>query len=242
MGTFGIILSSTVLATLISSYFAKMISDKANKLKHITKERKQWRDDIRKATVEVRKIGDENQKDKMFKSIQEARTYFEIRLNPDDPEDNKLLECLNTKRNCITKSFDKYVARLLKHDWERAKQETKGNFIKNYCLILGFIAIGFWWFPVTDWLGLLASSNSASMADYKNILNDIIRFETFLFFIILPLLFFAIDWCLTFVLGYCEVVTKYESGKIAICSFFKIPYRVRVKVRKTRKINKILKY
>lgn len=83
----------SVLTSIITSLFTKISKDESDKLQYITNERRQWRDDIRKAIVEVRKISDDKQTDKMFKTIQEDRTYFQVRLNPEDAEENKLPDC-----------------------------------------------------------------------------------------------------------------------------------------------------
>ncbi len=87
------ILSSSVLAALITAIVSKQIQDKSNKLKYVTEERQKWRKELREAAVELRRIG-KNEKWDGFKTVAEAKTFFQIRLNPRDLEDRKLLNMI----------------------------------------------------------------------------------------------------------------------------------------------------
>lgn len=130
-----------VLASLVTAFVNKSTADKKNAIENITQERKKWRDDLRAAAVEVRRLsqGEDTLKkipeEKLGKmriySLEEAYSYFEIRLNPDDPADNEILSSLKNKDIDL---FEKQVAALLKHDWERAKKEASA---RTYLFVLG---------------------------------------------------------------------------------------------------------
>jgi len=147
------ILSSSVLTALITAIVSKRIQDKSNKLKYVTGERQKWREELRAAAVALRRIGnnererdEEKGRDKkkekekerddaneiIFKTVAEAKTFFQVRLNPKDPEDIKLLSLIEKQKGTreekiSAENLDKLsetIACLLKHDWERVKQET----------------------------------------------------------------------------------------------------------------------
>lgn len=139
------LLSSTVIAALISAFVSKLNQDKSNKLKYVTEERQRWRTELRAAAVELRRIGNtiketndgkvkeeneetENENDIRFRTVAEARTYFQVRLNPNDDEDNELLKLIVEEGGRIpAENLDKLseaISWLLKHDWERVKQEA----------------------------------------------------------------------------------------------------------------------
>ena len=219
------IMSSSVLTATITSLFTKISKDKSDKLQYITNERKQWRDDIRKAVVEVRKISDDKQTEKMFKSFQEAKTYFQVRLNPEDEEDNKLLECFDTKNNKITDNFNEYVARLLKHDWERVKKETDRNFIKTYYIVILFIVLICLLYPMTEWLGLKNQQANIGTLNMQTFLKEIVHCRTLLLLTLFPVLLYLINGVWVFLLKIMNISTKHESKKAAFCSWLKIPYR-----------------
>lgn len=86
-------------------------------VENILKERAKWRERIRELASQIAS----NPKPK---DIAELR----LRLNPNDDNDNKIIdlaESLQRNFNYFSrKSFLTKVARLLKHDWERAKKET----------------------------------------------------------------------------------------------------------------------
>jgi len=125
------ILSSSVLAALITAIVSKQIQDKSNKLKYVTEERQKWRKELREAAVELRRIG-KNEKWDGFKTVAEAKTFFQIRLNPRDLEDRKLLNMIKEQEweqeeKISAENLDKLseaISWLLKHDWERVKQEA----------------------------------------------------------------------------------------------------------------------
>ena len=97
-----------VFSALITAFITKSTADKKNAIDNITQERKKWRDDMRAATVALRRCVEatlrkevnnsstvkESKKCISFLSVSEARAFFVTRLNPFDPEDSNILDIL----------------------------------------------------------------------------------------------------------------------------------------------------
>ncbi|WP_145939578.1 hypothetical protein [Paenibacillus glacialis] len=121
-------LTSTVIATLISSYVAKISNDKNMSLKYITEERSVWRKVMRETTSKIcsgKYDGDD---------LKELATMVMVSLNPLVEKGNKLdLYIIKLLKEIekgdpdkqILDEFRDCVSVLLKHDWERSKNETK---------------------------------------------------------------------------------------------------------------------
>lgn len=111
------ILGSAVVAAFISAWVARVNSERNIYIDNITKERAKWRESIRRISSEYPGA---DKKDQLKLQIELAS-----RLNPYDPEDIQLLESL---RNVTAEDAQELTIRtslLLKHDWERAKNEAK---------------------------------------------------------------------------------------------------------------------
>ncbi|MBO4698675.1 hypothetical protein J5690_03575 [bacterium] len=134
-----------VASALVTAWFTKSSADKKNSLQYITDERRKWRDEIRGKTVEtvalLRKLETtksnfsclKNFDNPNYVELQKHIAFFGIRLNPIDNEDNAILGILksflpNGKQidNPI-EEFQDGIARLLKHDWERSKNEVNNK-------------------------------------------------------------------------------------------------------------------
>lgn len=101
-------LFSGAAITLLTTIVIKSTADKKNAIENITQERKKWRDDMRAATVALRRCVEatlrkevnnsstvkESKKCISFFSVSEARAFFVTRLNPFDPEDSNILDIL----------------------------------------------------------------------------------------------------------------------------------------------------
>lgn len=97
-----------IASALITAFITKSTADKKNAIENITQERKKWRDDMRAATVALRRCVEatlrkevyisstvkESKKCISFLSVSEARAFFVTRLNPIDPEDSNILGIL----------------------------------------------------------------------------------------------------------------------------------------------------
>lgn len=130
------------IGVVLGAVIQKNINGTNNSLKYITDERKKWRDDIRKITEEM------YLKEPDYMSI---RTKLKIRLNPLDSKDEVIIDKLDSlidgnydDRKCETvkKNIVEMISKLLKHDWERAKQEANSNrILMNSIIIVVLITI-----------------------------------------------------------------------------------------------------
>lgn len=116
-----------VISAAVSIAVAYMTARAATYSKDVISERQKWRERIRGMSVEAAQlIREKRTGDRKF---QEILSEFRLSLNPDDPEDIAIIKSL--KKSSIQPSLleaDKFlahVARLLKHDWERAKAESR---------------------------------------------------------------------------------------------------------------------
>jgi len=93
----------------------------------ITKERKEYREFMRDASVKF--VTSENES-----SMEKVKNEIILRLNPYDPRDQLLVELMNliidsktdrTESQVLKEKFIYSMQCLLKFDWERSKSETK---------------------------------------------------------------------------------------------------------------------
>lgn len=118
------VFGSAAGASAITALFSKAQTDKAAKIENIIKERKAWRDKLRSLVFEVTAHFEK----KDAQGIQSAKTSLAVLLNPYDKKDGLIIESLslipdgwNTGQ---LQEFTDRIAFLLKHDWERVKQES----------------------------------------------------------------------------------------------------------------------
>lgn len=127
----------TLIGVLAGHFITKQNNDRNNYHQYITDERRKWRSDIRKLTLEL-------YKDDIFwgNNCKALKSKFKIRLNPKDPEDKLIMKCfddlieiLQTLKQCEDDNrYEEFndkreelverIALLLKHDWERVKVES----------------------------------------------------------------------------------------------------------------------
>ncbi|MDC7739531.1 hypothetical protein [Bacillus sp. FF-1] len=123
------IIGSTVLSALITMLYTKFFNEKNHQAKYIIEERQKWRNEIRDKLIDICTTED-------LSIVDQCRTFIRLRLNPNDAEDIKIIKCMDeiyehmkvgSKENYLSYQEQlKYLGSiLLKHDWERAKQETK---------------------------------------------------------------------------------------------------------------------
>ena len=98
-----------IVSALITAFITKSTADKKNAIENITQERKKWRDDLRGATVALRRYFENKDRFRIkgdttdgkencgivFHSAAEAKAFFEVRLNLSDKEDCKLMAILD---------------------------------------------------------------------------------------------------------------------------------------------------
>lgn len=119
-------LSSSVVGGLVAGFVALRTSERKIQIENVTQERAKWREKIRSKSIEVHQaavVGDSAR-------LAELHLEFSLNLNPFHQEDRGILAVIDTLNNrdtldVILPEFTDRVALLLKHDWERAKHETK---------------------------------------------------------------------------------------------------------------------
>lgn len=152
--TYGIIFGSAGIAGILSVLVSLIISKKQDNLKYITNERKEWREKIRdiasklhnanynrtlylltELKVRINAMGNGVFNDYKYDAhIWEIVNFLEIK----EPEKNELKKQQNLLIN--------YLSLLLKDDWERTKNEVKGDIyllvsISCYVLLVVFFSV-----------------------------------------------------------------------------------------------------
>lgn len=195
-----IILGSSVIATLISSFVSKLMQDKSNKLKYITEERQRWRKELREAAVELRRIG-KNDNWNGFKTVAEAKTFFQVRLNPDDNEDIKLISLFKEQDGEIPaenlNELSEAISSLLKHDWERVKQETSSTGLKRAHIIILVLVLSLLVLYHTKLLdpliGAIVGDSEINATLIKSVSVSCL-YALLIVLLIVPLLLTLLDW------------------------------------------------
>lgn len=153
-----IILSSTLLATIVTSVFNVLTNKRKESIENITKERKTWRDEMRVISLSI-------SKSKNIKELQIAMSELKVRINAYGMAHSSIfadshiweqISIVESNQFLSTEEFDNIKRRLvnlisclLKYDWERAKAEIKGNMqtrVVIISLIVSFLLYSFWWF------------------------------------------------------------------------------------------------
>ena len=97
------------------------------RIENITKERAKWRDKVREIALAVHK--DAVRRDRT--ALDERHLEFSLILNPTDREDRAILNLIHRLKSEADEipliELGDRIALLLKHDWERAKWEAKGE-------------------------------------------------------------------------------------------------------------------
>ena len=144
------LLTSTVVAGLVSGIITLLQFKKSNSLKYITEERQKWRIEIRDIIVELEKSIDRTSKIKPILAklkgrinaygLNHSKSYskdfhiWQIIKQIENHEDVDLLK--DDKQLLID-----FLALLLKNDWERSKNEIEGDKQNNLNNVLFIISI-----------------------------------------------------------------------------------------------------
>ncbi|MNF55138.1 hypothetical protein D3C84_365900 [compost metagenome] len=125
-----LLLTSAVVSALVGGFVSLRASERKIQIENITQERAKWREQIRINAQKVHQAASNTSTQEVKPPLAELRLLFELLLNPLDPEDVAILNCIEGLSDCDEPAkrlpeFSKRVSYLLKHDWERAKQEAK---------------------------------------------------------------------------------------------------------------------
>ena len=128
-----VILGSAVIGALITAIATLRTHSRNIQIDNVIKERTKWRDKIREKAKDVTDAFCKNDADRLIG----LKVDFTLLINPvdktgEDQEIIKEIENLISSQN--SEALDRFrirVALLLKHDWERAKEECKSIWFKD---------------------------------------------------------------------------------------------------------------
>lgn len=166
-----VILSSTVISAIITTILTFVTNKRKDTVENIIKERKIWRD-------ELRLISNEIATSKKLKELEVAASKLKVRINAYGIGRNSIfmdsyiweqIRKLEKNENITNDDFKRtkvifvdLISCLLKYDWERAKNEIKGNIHTKITIIsfaLCYIFYSIRWF-------LNCYSNEGEMDQY----------------------------------------------------------------------------
>lgn len=144
------ILASSLVATVVTVIFQYLANKKSDNLKYITNERIQWRQELRSIAEEIQTANKQN--------IEKVLVKLKVRINaygisvPDDYERDGhlwlIMRIMEKEENVERFEMHKellinFISLLLKQDWEKSKEEVKGNMINTILIIMYVGCISF---------------------------------------------------------------------------------------------------
>lgn len=119
---------------LFAAFIAFWSAERKIAIENITQERAKWRDKIRELANCVNKAmidGDS-------KKLSSLRNQFRLLLNPNDKNDQIIINLISldgaNEKEIQADKFSVCISYLLKHDWERAKLESKPLY-RRFCFL-----------------------------------------------------------------------------------------------------------
>lgn len=114
----------------ISALLAWLVAQRKVFTENVTRERAEWRKDIRKKSKDVCDVMlREEQKDTRQGDLFKLQNEFRALLNPIDGDDQDILQSIRLpdsgNESEHARSFMKRISLLLKHDWQRSIDEAK---------------------------------------------------------------------------------------------------------------------
>lgn len=140
------ILASSVIASFISATVAYYQFKKNNQLVFITSERKEWR-------ANIRSIAERIELSKTYEDIEKQLVDLKVRINAygrnssDVMQDAHIWSTIDKleKRDGDFQQLKKllilYLSMLLKRDWERSKEEVRGNEFQMILYLVVLISV-----------------------------------------------------------------------------------------------------
>jgi hypothetical protein len=122
MNWIGVLLASTVVAAIVSGIVAVLTSERHLASENVIQERKNWREHVREIAAQVYDAINCGESD--ANKFRELRAKLALRLNPHDADDQEILALVAPGDATRAEEFNRRVALLLKHDWERAKRDA----------------------------------------------------------------------------------------------------------------------
>ncbi len=165
-----------LITTIITGIFSVVVlifqTNRKGKLRYITGERSEWRDQLRRICYELKQI-EHQKKEEQKDRLDEVLVDLKTRLNAYG-KDRKtdylwdghiwnVIRSIEEASEVNVKEVDRlidYISLLLKYDWERAKQEAGVNskfLLSNITFIISnllFVYFGFKVFPDSSFAGI----------------------------------------------------------------------------------------
>lgn len=143
------ILSSALIAAIVTGIVMYITSQKNNRLQYITGERKLWRDRIRKIAVDL--------EGSSYKKTVNILTELEMNINAygnystvedyfldghiwKEIKEIKDKKISGNELHIRQQKIVEYLAALLKYDWERSKKEIRGDYMQCISIFMYIIA------------------------------------------------------------------------------------------------------
>lgn len=124
-----------LIGAWLASFLRLRKDERSIQIEHVTRERTRWRDQIRALTNETVKILSDAKSENFTRDTLSCRSRLVIALNPNDPFDTELIEYLDKlieKKESNINGFTLRISLLLKHDWERVKNECTPIYKKPF--------------------------------------------------------------------------------------------------------------
>lgn len=115
-----------VIGAIIAAWGTRYVVDRQVLIKNVTEERAKWRERIRSLAAELEDAARTDD----ARRLAVIHTSIKLSLNPDDVRDQQIVSLIrqaSEKPQCRLEHVDDAVsllARVLKHDWQRAKVEA----------------------------------------------------------------------------------------------------------------------
>lgn len=142
------ILSSTVIAGLVSAGAALYSGHKKNLIENITNDRKAWRGEIREIAVEIEAANTKQQLRKPLAELKVRINAFGIQ-DEDVLHDSAIWKILRQFKNAndaeipeLKEMLLRLLSCLLKYDWDRSKTEIRGNVLVIWAVLMQVVAVG----------------------------------------------------------------------------------------------------
>lgn len=137
------VLASTLIATIVTIIFQFITNKKSDNLKYITNERVQWRQELRSIAEEIQNADPQNIKSVLVKLKMRINAYG-MSLPDVYEKDGHLwliMRIMENEENIERFELHKellinFISLLLKQDWEKSKEEVKGNIMNTALLII----------------------------------------------------------------------------------------------------------
>lgn len=126
-----ILFSSAVIAAVVAGFVTLRSNDRKIAAENIIQQRQMWREKIRSISVKICSSYTSNE----YHQIPKYYVELQLLLNPTDPDDIDILETVWSMKEAgsgekLDIVLGEKLALLLKHDWERAKVESKSPWLK----------------------------------------------------------------------------------------------------------------